>query len=84
MAETIQFQELEEEQIVVLLQAHGYEVDDEGFILDGHGDKIQSSEIPSRDLKVEDAALVSGSLKVMDGSPTAISKLIREGPESVR
>lgn len=72
------FESLEEEKLKVLLNAHGYSVDEDGFILDENETKIKSDEIPSEFLKLEDAALVSGSLKVEDGSPTSISKLIRE------
>lgn len=78
MASKIQFEELSKEERVLLLKACEYDVDSEGYVLTSNGDRIPSEEIPSTFLRVEDSTLIPGSLKVIDGTPTAISKFIRE------
>jgi hypothetical protein len=77
----IVFEELSKEERTLLLRAYDYDVDSEGFILDHTGSKIPSKEIPYKYLRVEDSTLISGSLEVLDGTPTAISKFIREKVE---
>ena len=78
------FEELTRAERVLLLSAFDYNVDSEGFILSPSGSKIQSKEIPSTFLRVEDSAFVpGGSFDVIDGTPTAISKFIRERSEAV-
>ncbi len=76
------FEELGKEERKLLLKAFDYDVDPKGYILDRSGAKIPSKEIPSTFLKVDDATLVHGSLKVIDGTPASISKFIREEVES--
>ena len=68
--------------VIVIVPNDDYDVDDEGFILDSRGSRIPSAEIPSTFLKVDTAFLAPGSLDIYDGSPTSISKFIRERVES--
>jgi len=74
----IVFAELGLEERKLLLRAFDYDVDDDGYVLDAAKSKIPSQENPRDFLKVENAVLAPGSLKVVDSSPTSISKLIRE------
>jgi len=65
----------------VLLCAFDYDVDEEGFVLDPEGNRIPSEEIPSECLKIENVMIlpkVGGGLRVLDGTPTAMSKYLRE------
>ena len=74
----IQFEELGKEERTLLLRAFNYDVDEKGFVLDPAGNRLRSKERPDELLSVMDAALVPGSLNVIDGSPDAISEYIRE------
>jgi hypothetical protein len=81
------FEELTKEETSLLLRTYGYDVDSEGFILAQSGNRIPSEELPSEFLKADTAALISGSLRPIDGSPTSISKFIREeveGADAIR
>ena len=78
MDKNLIFEELGEKERILLLKANGYGVDTDGFILDSSMRKISSKENPRRYLKAKFACLVSGSLYVLDSTPTAISELIRE------
>ena len=78
----ILFEELNKKERILLLSAFDYDVDEKGYILKPSGEKIPSKETPDAFIKVESAMLVPGSLEVMDGTPTAISKFIRENMES--
>jgi len=82
MGKEIIFEELGEKERVLLLKAFDYGVDSEGNILNKNGEKIKSSENPKSFIKVEFASLVPGSLEVIDGSPTALAKYLREKVES--
>ena len=75
------FEELNKEQRILLLRAFDYEVNSEGYIIDQCGAKIPSKEIPSEFLRAVNSTLVPGSLEVIDGSPTAITKFLRERVE---
>jgi hypothetical protein len=81
MARDLVFEQLAEDETKLLLRVFDYDVDDEGYILSPSGSRIPSDEIPSQFLRAKEAALVAGSLKPIDGSPTSISKLIREEVE---
>lgn len=72
------FEELGKEEKKLLLKAFDYGVDSEGFILDHDGNRILSKEIPNTFLNLENSMLTPGSLNVEDGTPTSISKFIRE------
>ena len=75
------FQELGESERALLLRAYDHDVDDEGFVLNPSGKRIKSEGIPNRYIKANFAALVPGSLKVIDGTPTSISEYLRKRDE---
>lgn len=71
------FEELGEKERILLLNAFDYGVDEEGFVLTVSGERMRSEENPKRFIKANFAALIPGSLKVIDGTPTAISEYLR-------
>ncbi len=77
-----EFLELNNEEKILLLSAHGYEVNDQGQILDSISLELIRSEISHEPLTLDSAALLPGSLKVVDSHPAAISKYLREHIES--
>jgi hypothetical protein len=79
----VRFAKLSKKETILLLSAFDYKVDSGGFILTQSGAKIPSEEIPNKYLKIDDMAVVPGSLKIIDGTPTSISKFIRERRGSV-
>lgn len=81
MPKEIIFEELGREERILLLRAFDHDVDEEGYIVSPSGKRISSKEMPGKFIHVNDAALVSGTLAVIDGTPTAISKFIREKVE---
>jgi len=78
MPKDIVFEELTEGEMKLILKAYDCDVDGEGFITGPSGNRIPSEELPSEFLSVRSAALVPGRLRPIDGSPTSISKFIRE------
>ncbi len=78
MPKELIFEELTAKERIVLLRAFDYDVDRDGYILSQSKEKIHSEENPSDFIHLDNVMLVSGSLQVMDGTPTAISKLIRK------
>jgi len=82
MSHRVQFAELGLPERILLLKAFDYDVDEDGFILDPAGFRIHSNEIPYKYLRAEDALLAPGSLEILDGTPTSISKYLREKVES--
>jgi len=78
MASEVKFEQLTTAEKKLLLKAFDYEIDSTGSILTPSGSKIPSEEQPGKFLNIETAAFIPGSLKVIDGTPTAISKFIRE------
>ncbi len=81
MPNKVIFEELNDKEKILLLSAYDFDVDKDNFVLDPNGNKIPSQEIPSKFLKLDEVALTSGSLKIMDGTPASISKFIREKVE---
>ena len=81
MAKEIVFEQLNEDEMKLLLRAYDYDVDGEGFILSPSRSRIPSEELPTEFLHKSKVALIPGSLKPIDGSPTSISKFIREEVE---
>lgn len=80
-----QFEELGVPERTLLLKAFGYNVDSEGFILDPRGSRIRSDEAPRKSLRIEEAMIISGAcgtLEVLDGTPTSISKFLRRIEEA--
>ncbi len=84
MVKDIIFEELTKEEKLLLLRAFDYDVDEDGYILDKNGGRIKSEECPNEFLTIENAALIPGSLEVIDSSPTSISKFIRENIEATK
>jgi len=82
MEANIHFEELGKGEQILLLQAFDYDVDNEGYILNQIGKRIISEENPSEHLHISTAALIPGSLKPVDGTPTSIAKLIRKKVEN--
>lgn len=82
MSDNIQFEELGLDERILLLKAFGYDVDEDGFILNTAGFKISSKEIPYKYIEMQDALLAPGSLEILDGTPTSISQYLRERVES--
>lgn len=78
MARKIIFEELGIKERILLLRAFDYDVDQKGYVLTQSGNRIPSTENPSKFLLAEKAMLIPGSLEVVDASPTHISKFIRE------
>ena len=81
MAE-ITFEEIGNEEKKLLLKAFDYDVDDKGHIFTPSGSQVFSKESPDKALTLDNIALTPGSLKVIDGTPTSISKFIRESIET--
>ncbi len=77
MQKELVFEELGEKERILLLRAFNYDVDEEGYIITEAGKKIQSKENPKKFIQAKFAALVPGSLEVVDGTPTAISEYLR-------
>ena len=76
----VEFKELRLAERILLLRAFDYNVDVEGYVLDVAGVRIPSEENPTRFLSIEEVMIISwgrGSLEVLDGTPTSISKFLR-------
>lgn len=82
MPKNVIFEELDKDKKILLLRAFDYDVDSNGYVLTVSGSKIQSNENPSTFLHIDNVALTPGSLDVIDGTPTSISRFIREKLES--
>jgi hypothetical protein len=81
----IVFEELNKKEMKLLLSAYDYDIDSEGYILSPSGHRVPSEEQPAEFLHYKRVAIVpGGSLKPIDGSPTSISKFIREEFEEGR
>lgn len=77
---TIQYEELDLTERILLLRAFDYDVDEEGFIIDLTGSRIPSDEVPYKYLKFEDAMIALSHhpcLKISDGTSAYISELLR-------
>jgi hypothetical protein len=77
MKKEIIFEELGEKERILLLRAFNYDVDEFGYVLTESSKKIQSKENPRKFIQAKFAALIPGSLEVIDGTPTAISEYLR-------
>jgi hypothetical protein len=81
MPSDIKFEELGLPERILLLRAFDYDVDNEGYIINQSGSRISSLEVPYKHLRAEDVMLAPSTLEVLDGTPTSISKYIREKVE---
>src|SRR3972149_3760365 len=73
-----EFEELSDEEKKILLSAFGYLVDDEGNIIDSLDNSKIISQMTRKPLTIKDAALMPGSLKIIDSDPLTISRFLRE------
>ena len=77
----VEFKELRLAERILLLRAFDYNVNAMGQIIDPSGSVIMSDENPDKCLMIEDVMIISGGqgfIEVLDGSPTSISKFLRE------
>ncbi|MHA1916990.1 MAG: hypothetical protein ACTSUV_01600 [Candidatus Ranarchaeia archaeon] len=81
MSKDIIFEELGKKEKILLLRAFDYDVDNKGFIRSPTGVKIQSKETPGKYIKINDSALIPGSLDIIEGTPSSLSKFIRDRVE---
>ncbi len=87
MSFDVQFEELGIPERTLLLKAFDFNVDSEGFILDPKGSRIRSDEDPRKYMRIEETMITSsarGTLEILDGTPTSISKFIRARAEGIR
>lgn len=82
MRKDLIFEELGENERILLLRAFDYDVDGEGYIINPNGKKIPSMENPKKFIMAKFASLVPGSLEIIDGTPTALARYLREKVES--
>lgn len=82
MTQEVEFLELTAEERLLLLRIFDHDLDEEGYIIDPTGFRIPSNEILYKYIQGENALLAPGSLEVFDGTPTSISKFLRERVES--
>jgi hypothetical protein len=78
MAEQIVLEQLGKKERELLLKAFDYNIDNEGYVLNEARNRIKSEEIPETFIHIDNVALTPGSLKVIEATPTAISKFFRE------
>ena len=78
MPKEIIFEELKRDEKILLLRAFDYDVDSEGYIITFSGSRIESKEFPTKFIHIDEASFIPGSLEIIDGTPTAIAKFIRE------
>lgn len=74
-------EELPREAREVLLRAFDYDVDSDGYVINLEGKRVPSQENPLHGIHIDNVFLKPGSLEVLEGSPTAISKYLREQVE---
>ncbi len=80
MRSDFQFEQLNNAEKRLLISAFGYEVDESGFVVDSLlKEKIRSNN--GGFIHLDKAALLPGSLKIMDSDPLTISKYLRENIE---
>mgnify|MGYP001592701094 CR=1 FL=1 len=77
MPEKFEFEELSDEEKKVLLSAFNYRVNENGEIIDTLLNEPVRSNI-NKPLTIKDAALLPGSLKIIDSDPLTLSKYLRE------
>lgn len=77
----INIEELKRDERLILLRAFGFDIDKDGYILEVDGSRVKSQEQPLHGVHINNVLLTSGSLNVLDGTATAVSKYIREAVE---
>lgn len=78
MENNFRFAELGDAEKKVLLSAFGYSVDENGVIFDSLMNEPVPSPTTRKPILLKDAALVPGSLKMLDSDPLSISRYLRE------
>ncbi len=81
MKKDIIFEELGEKERTLLLRAFDFDIDSDGCILNENKRRMMSKENPNHPLNVKFASLMPGSLEIIDGTPTALAKYLRERVE---
>lgn len=74
----MEFEELGNEEKKLLLSAYNYEVDDNGIIIDSLLKEPLMSPESQKPIKLENASLLPGSMKIIDTTLLTISKFLRE------
>ncbi len=82
LAKDFKFEELSDEAKKILLSAFGYEVNEEGHIIDALLKERVTSKNTREPLTIKNVALLPGSLRVVDADPLTISRYIREELEN--
>ncbi len=77
----MEYEEIGVEEKKLLLRAYNFEVNEEGVIIDYLLNEPLISNETRRPIKLENASLIPGSLKIVDTTPLTISKLLREKEE---
>lgn len=78
MANKLEYEELGKDEKEILLNAFGYELDEDGFILDAQLKEKLVSKSLGKEMHVDSVALTPGSLKIIDASPISMSRFLRE------
>jgi hypothetical protein len=76
--EEFKFEELTDTEKKILLSAFDHSVNENREIIDSQLKEKVLSNINNRPLTLDNAALLPGSLKVVDSNPISISKYLRE------
>lgn len=71
------FDELNDEEKILLLSAFDYKVE-ENIIIDKLMNEPVKSEITGKPISLQEATIVPGSMKIIDSSPLSVSKYLRE------
>ena len=74
--------ELSREEKILLLKAFNYDIDEDDKIVNVDGSLVLSQEQPLQGIHIDHVMMVPGSLKILDGTATAVSKHLREIFES--
>ncbi|MFH1133021.1 MAG: hypothetical protein V1735_00875 [Nanoarchaeota archaeon] len=74
----MEFEELGDEEKKLLLKAYNYEVNEDGIICDSLLKEPVISQDTQRPIKLKNASLFPGSMKIIDTTPLTISKFLRE------
>ncbi|HLC47204.1 MAG TPA: hypothetical protein VJI75_05755 [Candidatus Nanoarchaeia archaeon] len=78
MEQEFEFQELTFEEKKVLLAAYNYDVDNDGIIIDSLLNEPIRSNTTGKPLTINNAAFISGSLKIIDSDPLTLARFLRE------
>lgn len=74
----MEFEELGIEEKKLLLKAYDYDVNEDGVIIDSLLNEPLVSNDTKRQIKLNSASFLPGSLNIIDTTPLTISKFLRE------